>query len=86
MRLYYSFVTGITGWIGITCYEYGGGIHTLADGVHAPSMGRKLVVLALSFLGWGINQIVNDYLGLKEDGLTRPSDPWSRERWTRGKR
>ena len=69
MRLYYSFVTGIAGWVGITCYEHADGIHT------APSMGKKLVVLAISFLGWGINQIVNDYLGLDEDRINAPERP-----------
>jgi geranylgeranylglycerol-phosphate geranylgeranyltransferase len=69
MRLYYSFVTGIAGWIGITCYEYSADLPTSGAGA------RKLVILVLAFLGWGINQIVNDYLGLPEDRINAPRRP-----------
>jgi geranylgeranylglycerol-phosphate geranylgeranyltransferase len=31
--------------------------------------------LSLLFLSWGINQIVNDYLGLKEDRINAPERP-----------
>ena len=27
------------------------------------------------FLSWGINQIINDYLGLKEDRVNAPNRP-----------
>lgn len=69
MRLYYSFVTGIAGWIGITCYEYSADLQASGTGA------RKLVILVLAFLGWGINQIVNDYLGLPEDRINAPQRP-----------
>ena len=67
MRLYYSFVTGIAGWIGVACYE---------RSVDFPaSAGKKIVILAIAFLSWGINQIVNDYLGLREDRINAPERP-----------
>ncbi|SCY72787.1 UbiA family prenyltransferase [Alkaliphilus peptidifermentans] len=73
MRLYYAFVTGIPGWLGVAFYE-----HIANDfdtGEIAPSMSRKFIILLLLFLSWGINQIINDYLGLKEDKLNAPSRP-----------
>jgi geranylgeranylglycerol-phosphate geranylgeranyltransferase len=75
MRLYYSFITGIAGWIGVAYYEYlvsvqdGQGVET------APTPEKKIVILALLFLSWGINQIINDYLGLKEDRVNAPHRP-----------
>ncbi len=75
MRLYYSFVTGIAGWIGITFYEHAINPQALAAGFCAPSAPRKIAVLVLSFLGWGINQIINDYLGLAEDRINAPERP-----------
>ena len=74
MRLYYSFVTGIAGWIGIACYEYSADLQMLGDGAHAFA-AKKLIILVLAFLGWGINQIVNDYLGLPEDRINAPERP-----------
>jgi geranylgeranylglycerol-phosphate geranylgeranyltransferase len=75
MRLYYSFVTGIAGWIGITCYEYSAHLPLAGDGVCSLLAARKLIILVLAFLGWGINQIVNDYLGLPEDRINAPERP-----------
>jgi len=75
MRLYYSFITGIAGWIGVAYYEY----LSLTPNEHtteiAPSPEKKIVILTLLFLSWGINQIVNDYLGLKEDRVNAPHRP-----------
>jgi geranylgeranylglycerol-phosphate geranylgeranyltransferase len=66
MRLYYAFITGIAGWIGVAYYEY------LEN---PPSNMKKFVILILLFLSWGINQIFNDYLGLKEDKINAPKRP-----------
>lgn len=75
MRLYYSFITGVAGWIGVAYYD------TIAHGapgrtteVPAPTE-KKLVILLLLFLSWGINQIINDFLGLKEDRINAPDRP-----------
>ncbi|MDQ2087522.1 UbiA family prenyltransferase [Herbivorax sp. ANBcel31] len=67
MRLYYGFVTGISGWLGVVYYEHitGGTLDFF----------RKLVILTILFLSWGINQIINDYLGLKEDRINAPLRP-----------
>ena len=70
MRLYYSFITGIAGWVGVAYYEY---LANLPAGAREktieiiPSEEKKIVILVLLFLSWGINQIINDFLGLKED-------------------
>lgn len=74
MRLYYAFVTGIAGWIGMAFYEF------IAESPFqtvelVPSSEKKAVILVMLFLSWGINQIVNDYLGLKEDRVNAPRRP-----------
>lgn len=57
MRLYYSFITGIAGWIGLSFYEY---IAVSFPGVEAPPVWwRKFLILVMLFLSWGINQIIN---------------------------
>lgn len=63
MRLYYAFVTGIPGWLGVAYYE------SIAVKLNLPPvpMWKKGIVLVALFLSWGINQIVNDYLGIEED-------------------
>lgn len=68
MRLYYAFVTGIPGWIGVAYYEY------LAEKSGLPELGmtNKIIILTGLFLSWGINQIINDYLGMKEDKINAP--------------
>jgi geranylgeranylglycerol-phosphate geranylgeranyltransferase len=67
MRLYYAFITGITGWIGVAFYQF------LEPG--RTSLGRSTLILVLLFLSWGVNQIVNDYLGLAEDRINAPHRP-----------
>ncbi len=67
MRLYYAFVTGIAGWVGVSFYHW-----LRPDQVN---WVRSSVILAMLFLGWGINQIVNDYLGLPEDRINAPNRP-----------
>jgi len=82
MRLYYSFVTGIAGWIGVSFYDYiattdgprgtSGLIRTIEV---APPPEKKLVILIILFMAWGINQIINDFLGRKEDRINAPDRP-----------
>lgn len=73
MRLYYSFVTGMAGWLGFAFYEH---IATNYRTVEVmPSLPKKVLILTMLFLSWGINQIVNDYLGLKEDRINAPERP-----------
>lgn len=67
MRLYYAFITGISGWLGVAFYQF------LFPG--AVSVPRAAVILALLFLSWGVNQIINDFLGLKEDRINAPNRP-----------
>jgi geranylgeranylglycerol-phosphate geranylgeranyltransferase len=75
MRLYYSFVTGIAGWIGVAYYDYLAtrSVERTTETQAPPE--KKLVILLLLFLSWGINQIINDYLGLKEDRINAPDRP-----------
>lgn len=74
MRLYYAFITGVAGWIGMAFYEYISKSSFRTVEV-VPSTEKKAVILILLFLSWGINQIVNDYLGLKEDRINAPHRP-----------
>ena len=67
MRLYYAFITGIAGWVGVSYYYY-----IRPDSV---DHWRGAVILAVLFLSWGINQIINDYLGLAEDRINAPHRP-----------
>ena len=67
MRLYYAFITGIAGWIGVSFYYW-----------HRPELftwWRSALILVLLFLSWGVNQIINDYLGLPEDRINAPNRP-----------
>lgn len=67
MRLYYAFITGIAGWIGVSFHHF-----CMPD--HIDHL-RSGLILAMLFLSWGINQIVNDYLGLREDRINAPRRP-----------
>lgn len=74
MRLYYAFLTGIAGWIGVAFYLFttGSGLY---PGQVRPSAARLVVILLFLFFVWGINQVVNDYLGLPEDRINAPQRP-----------
>lgn len=82
MRLYYSFVTGIAGWIGVSYYHYiassegprgtSGMVKTIEQ---ITPDDQKIVILVILFMAWGINQIINDYLGRKEDRINAPDRP-----------
>lgn len=67
MRLYYAFITGIAGWVGVSYYHF----------IRPESVDhwRGAVILVVLFLSWGINQIFNDYLGLPEDRINAPNRP-----------
>lgn len=82
MRLYYSFVTGIAGWIGVSYYHYiattegprgTSGMYRTIETVTPDE--KKVIILVILFLAWGINQIINDYLGRKEDRINAPQRP-----------
>jgi len=82
MRLYYSFVTGIAGWIGVSFYQFIAhsegprGTSPYIKTIEVPTPPEKmLVILVILFLGWGINQIINDFLGRKEDRINAPERP-----------
>lgn len=84
MRPYYSFVTGIAGWLGVAFYQY---VAKLESGEHiarsvlyktsevGTPVEKQGVILLILFLSWGINQIFNDYWGLAEDRLNAPDRP-----------
>ncbi|MGA1870229.1 MAG: UbiA family prenyltransferase [bacterium] len=74
MRLYYSFVTGIAGWLGLAFYVYISQSQYQTVEV-TPTVEKEGVILLLLFLSWGINQIINDFLGLKEDRINAPQRP-----------
>jgi geranylgeranylglycerol-phosphate geranylgeranyltransferase len=67
MRLYYAFITGIAGWVGVAFYQFLKPEQT--------SLWRSAIILALLFLSWGVNQIINDYFGLAEDRINAPHRP-----------
>lgn len=75
MRLYYSFVTAITGWIGVAYYEFQCGNHLNECAGNLPDFKSKLSIFVILFLSWGINQIINDFIGLKEDRINAPQRP-----------
>jgi len=63
MRPYYFFVSGIAGWLGI-----------VFSGANI-SIYRSILILSVVFLGWGLNQVINDLLGLQEDRINAPCRP-----------
>jgi len=73
MRLYYSFVTGIAGWLGFAFYQHIATDYRTVEIM--PSVERQIVIISILFLSWGVNQIINDYLGLKEDRINAPQRP-----------
>ena len=82
MRLYYAFVTGIVGWLGISYYQFIASAeyyNPMSDFVHTiqtpTPLEKKLIIIMILFLAWGINQIFNDYLGLEEDRINAPDRP-----------
>lgn len=82
MRIYYSFVTGIAGWVGVSHYQFivntigPRGTSGLVKTIEVPtSIGKQIVIIGILFLAWGINQIVNDFLGYKEDKINAPMRP-----------
>jgi geranylgeranylglycerol-phosphate geranylgeranyltransferase len=72
MRLYYSFITGIAGLVGISYYQY---LAYTGQGFVPTPLPRLLMILLILFLSWGINQIYNDYLGIEEDRINAPDRP-----------
>ncbi|MCL1875077.1 MAG: UbiA family prenyltransferase [Synergistaceae bacterium] len=74
MRLYYAFITGISGWVGVSFYEYVTPVHYSNIQV-MPSAEKKLIILTFLFMCWGINQIFNDYMGLAEGRINAPNRP-----------
>lgn len=77
MRLYYSFITGIAGLVGLSYYEYlAYNNHHSSAGIYEPvSIPQLIVIMTILFFAWGINQIFNDYLGIEEDRINAPDRP-----------
>jgi len=82
MRLYYSFVTGVAGWIGVAYYQFlAHNHHLIGTSSFVPTLERPtppekmLVILVILFLSWGVNQIINDYLGREADSINAPERP-----------
>lgn len=67
MRLYFAFITGVAGWIGVSFYHY------LMP--HQVSYPRSFLILCLLFLSYGVNQVINDCFGLAEDRINAPNRP-----------
>jgi len=63
MRPYTLFITGFAGLLGMLVVN------------SYVNLFQKILVLFLLFLSYGINQIVNDLLGLKEDKINAPRRP-----------
>ena len=63
MRPYLFFVSGMAGCLGLV---FSG---------RPVSFGRAAAVLSVVFLGWGVNQVINDLLGLPEDKINAPHRP-----------
>lgn len=73
MRLYYAFITGIAGWIGVSFHHHL--IERAGGTVTAETYQRSVFILVILFGSWGINQVFNDWLGLEEDRINAPHRP-----------
>lgn len=63
MRLYYCFVTLTAGYAGVVASR------------QESSWVQHIIWGTILFCSWGVNQIINDYLNLKEDSINAPSRP-----------
>jgi geranylgeranylglycerol-phosphate geranylgeranyltransferase len=63
MRPYTFFITGIAGLVGMLL---------VASSV---SLLQRMIVLLLLFSSYGINQVINDLVGIKEDKINAPKRP-----------
>mgnify|MGYP001565895164 CR=1 FL=1 len=63
MRWQYSFIPAFAGLIGISF------------SVDSPTTTRQITILGILFVGWGINQVINDYFGIEEDRHNAPRRP-----------
>ena len=68
MRLYYGFVTMTTALLGVAFART-----QLGDASFI--FGKTIIVLAIAFLAWGVNQIFSDYFDRKEDAINAPHRP-----------
>jgi geranylgeranylglycerol-phosphate geranylgeranyltransferase len=66
MRLYYCFITGISGWVGVAFYDFC---------MRQNYSFKSAFIIMLLFLAWGTNQVINDFLGLPEDRINAPNRP-----------
>ncbi len=74
MRLYYAFITGIAGWLGVSFY-YDVRARTQGTAMSESDYWCEGMILVMLFASWGINQVVNDWLGLDEDRINAPNRP-----------
>jgi geranylgeranylglycerol-phosphate geranylgeranyltransferase len=63
MRPYTFFITGVAGLIGMLLV------------ISSVSLLQKITVLFLLFSSYGVNQVINDLMGIKEDMLNAPKRP-----------
>ena len=63
MRPYTFFITGFAGLLGMLLVN------------SSVSLAQKIMVFSLLFLSYGVNQVVNDLLGLREDKINAPKRP-----------
>lgn len=63
MRPYTFFITGVAGLLGMLLVQ------------SSVSFFQKIAVLIILFLSYGINQVINDFLGKKEDKINAPHRP-----------
>lgn len=76
MRLYYSFITLVTGLVGIVYYDYLLRNNIIGiPGTTTLFNSKILLISTILFFSWGVNQIFNDFLGIKEDRINAPLRP-----------
>ena len=63
MRWHGALIATMAGWLGI-----------ISSGAEL-NVAKIILILTVLCVGWGVNQVINDYLGLKEDSFNAPSRP-----------
>ena len=74
MKLYYSFITGIAGWIGVSIHFWVK-VTRMQQPIRMEDYFTAGIILIMLFLTWGVNQVFNDWFWLPKEPAKVPNSP-----------